>query len=80
MEKTHVTRETRDGGRAGGEVVYNWNVIIKEMHLEIGNCQKNQLRDLRVVVSEWRERECVGGGGFHFSVSLKERQFSKACK
>lgn len=47
------------------------------MHLEIGNCQKNQLRDLRVVVSEWRERECGGGGGFHFSVSLKERQFLK---
>lgn len=69
-------RQEMGAGR-GGEVVYNRNVIIREMQLEIGNCQKNQLRYLRVVVSEWRERECAGGGGFHFSVSLKERSSLK---
>lgn len=58
--------------RDGGKVAYTQNVILKEMYLETRNCKKNQLRDLRVVVSEWRELGCMGAGGLYFVVTLKE--------
>lgn len=47
-------RQEMAGGGAG-KVDYTQNVIMKEMYLEIRNCQKDQLRDLRVVVSKERE-------------------------